>query len=90
MQPEAIDDPITEDPTERLTLGAVGEELAVPGPTSQELEQFLAAARECQRRSTREDGRAAAAFLTEWYVSPVESPDPHGLAFEARKTLSQP
>jgi hypothetical protein len=51
---------------------------------------FLAAARECQRRSTREDGRAATAFLTEWYVSPVESPDPHGLAFEARKTLSQP
>jgi len=51
---------------------------------------FLAAARECQRRSTREDGRAATAFLTEWYVSPFESPDPHGLAFEARKTLSQP
>ncbi len=52
MQSEAIDDPIAEDPTERLSLDAMGEELAVaeesaaPGPTSQELEQFLAAARE--------------------------------------------
>lgn len=51
---------------------------------------FLAAARECQRQSNGMDGRAAEAFLTEWYVSPVESPDPHRLAFEARKTLSQP
>jgi hypothetical protein len=52
MQSEAIDDPIAEDPTERLRLPAMGEELAAgeesaaPGPTSQELEQFLAAARE--------------------------------------------
>ena len=46
MQPEAIDDPIAEDPTEPLALDAMGEELAVAGPTSQELEQFLAAARE--------------------------------------------
>ena len=46
MQSEAIDDPIAEDPTERLSLDAMGEELAAPGPTSQELEQFLAAARE--------------------------------------------
>ncbi len=52
MQSEAIDDPIAEDPTERLRLDAMGEELAAgeesaaPGPTSQELEQFLAAARE--------------------------------------------
>ncbi len=46
MQPEAIDHPIAEDPTERLTLDAMGEESAVAGPTSQELEQFLAAARE--------------------------------------------
>ncbi len=51
---------------------------------------FLAAAREGQRQSNGMDGRAAEAFLTEWYVSPIESPDPHGLAFEARKTLSQP
>jgi hypothetical protein len=50
---------------------------------------FLAAAREWRQRSSGTDGRAAAAFLTEWYVSPVEPPDPHGLAFEARKTLSQ-
>lgn len=46
MQPEAIDDPIAEDTTERLRLPAMGEDLAVAGPTSQELEQFLAAARE--------------------------------------------
>ena len=53
MQSEAIDDPIAEDPTERLSLDAMGgeelavaEESAAPGPTSQELEQFLAAARE--------------------------------------------
>jgi hypothetical protein len=46
MQPDAIDDPMAEDPTEPLALDAMGEELAVPGPTSRELEQFLAAARE--------------------------------------------
>jgi len=48
---------------------------------------FLAAARECREQSNGADGRAAAAFLDEWFVQPVETPDSHDLAFKAREQL---
>ena len=47
MQGETIQEPTAKDPTQDpLALDSMGEDAAVPGPSSQELEQILAAARE--------------------------------------------
>jgi hypothetical protein len=52
---------------------------------------FLGAADRTRRKpADAADARAARAFLEEWFVSPMETPDAHDLAFAARRKLYAP